>query len=81
MNYHNFYGPFQISENKVYIKGLYRAWDLKDLDDAKDLQNYAYIQLEDLRALAREWEYLLDMIAEREEADFWNELFRKDGLS
>lgn len=80
-NYHNFYGPFQISENKVYIKGMYRALDLNKFDDVQDLSHYAQMQLAELRALRDEWEYLLDTISEREEADYWNEMFRKDGLS
>lgn len=80
-NYHNFYGPFQISENRVYIKGMYRSWDLNKFDDAQDLSHYAQMQLAELRALRDEWEFLLDSIAEREEADYWNEMFRKDGLS
>lgn len=79
MNYHNFYGPFQISENKVFFKGMYHAFDMKD--DADLIQIHAQMAVSDLKAQIKEWEFLIDTLDEMCEANYWNEEFRKDGLS
>jgi len=79
MNYHNFYGPFQISENKVYFKGMYSAFDLKN--DAELIRTHAQMAMSDLKAQYDEWSLLVDSLDEMDEADYWNDQFRKDGLS
>jgi hypothetical protein len=82
MNYHNdFYGPFQISEDKVYFKGIYRALDMKK--DADEIAAIIDTKLKDIQAEGKELIWLYEMILdshEKNEADYWNEMFRKDGM-
>ena len=32
----DFYGPYQISHNKLYFKGIYRSFDLANKEDKED---------------------------------------------
>lgn len=32
----DFYGPYQISNNKLYFKGIYRSFDLENKEDKED---------------------------------------------
>lgn len=32
----DFYGPYQISHNKLYFKGIYRSFDLENKEDKED---------------------------------------------
>ena len=82
MNYHNdFYGPFQIREDKVYFKGIYRALDMNK--DADEIAAIIDTKLKDIQAEGKELIWLYEMILdshEKNEADYWNEMFRKDGM-
>jgi hypothetical protein len=79
MNYHDFYGPYQISGYNVFFKDVYRAFNMKK--DAELIRNHASVQIADLESLLKKWASLLDRLNRMDEANYWNEEFRKDGLS
>ena len=74
-----FYGPFQISGNNVFFKDVYRAFDMKK--DAQLIRNHASVQIAELESLIKKWASLLKIVNTIDEANYWNEEFRKDGLS
>jgi adenylate cyclase len=79
MNYHNFYGPYQISNSSVFFKGMYRCFEMKT--EADLIRNHAQMNIADLKAQLNEWEFLIETLDEMDEASYWNDKFRKDGLS
>jgi len=79
MNYHDFYGPYQIRGDNVFFKDVYRAFNMKK--DAELIRNHVSVQVADLESLIKKWASLLKIVNTKDEAEYWNRQFRKDGLS
>lgn len=64
MNDHwDFYGPYQISINRVYIKNNYHSYDLNDFSDRLALSYLVESNIEQLMEQVRLWNKLNSIIA------------------
>lgn len=64
MNLADFYGPYQISNNKVFFKDVYKALDLTE--DKLEIRQRCKLELERLEAEKTCYHKLLFLLNERE---------------
>lgn len=56
------YGPYQVSNNKVYIKGVYHGFDLDNSAQKLELSNRIEMELKRLNYEISKWYKLKDDI-------------------